>query len=186
MYTIRDATEAFFALDRVPPEKGAALDKTLRNLSQRVYMPPVGRSGRADTYSLETICALRLLHKASLFGLDRWQLEKLAQYLHVADSMAGDQTEKFSGGFRHLPPIEEAVQRVRVGEVFNIGIAMLSDGTIKPFVDWRPLGETEEIAEKGVALLAGAGLQRLPQDAAFILPASRLIGELIEVLDVAD
>ena len=182
MYTIRNATEAFFSLDKIPPEQGAALDKTLRNLSQRVYLPPVGRSGRADTYALETICALRLIYKASIFGLDRWQLEKLARCLQIADSMAGGQTEKFSGGFRHLPPIEEAVQRVRVGEVFNIGLTMLSDGTVKPFADWRPLGEPEEITEKGTALLAGAGMQRLPQDASFTLPASRLIAELIDSL----
>lgn len=181
MYTIRDATTAFFALDKTLPEQGAALDKSLRHLSQRIYLPPAGRAGRADTYTVEAICALRLLHKASTFGLDRWQLEKLARFLQIADPMGGARSEEISGAIRFLSPIEEAVQRVRDGETFSIGVAMLSDSTVKPFADW-PGDETKA---KGAAFLAEAGFVRLREDARFTLPASRLIAELIRELESA-
>lgn len=181
MYTIRDATTAFFTLDNTSPEQGAALDKSLRHLSQRLYMPPVGRTGRADTYTLEAICALRLLHKASTFGLDRWQLEKLARFLQIANPMGGARSEETSGSIRFLSPIEEAVQRVRNGETFSIGVAMLSDGTVKPFADWPP-----EDDGKGAAFLGEAGFAKLREDARFTLPASRLLAELIRELESAN
>ena len=178
MYTIRDATSAFFKLDGAAPDEASALDKSLRNLSQRIYLPPTGRKGRADTFSLETICALRLLYKASAFGLDRWQLEKLAQFLQIADPVRGGRSEKISGAIRLLSPVEEAVRRVRDGETFNIGVAMLSDGTVQPFTDWP-----SEDDGKGATFLEEAGMKRLPEDARFTLPASRLIGELIDELE---
>lgn len=178
MFTIRDATNAFFSLDGTVPEQGAALDKSLRHLSQRIYLLPVGREGRADTYSLETICALRLLHKASVFGLDRWQLEKLARFLQIVDPLSSGPREKISGGWRTLSPIEEAVQRVRDGETFVVGMTMLSDGTVKPFTDWPGDDETA----KGADFLGEVGMKKLPEDACFTLPASRLIAELLEEL----
>lgn len=173
MYLIRDAANAFAFIDCTPLEQVASLDKSLRHLSQRLYMPPLGRKGRADTYTLESICALRLLHKASSFGLDRWQLEKLAQFLQIADPLSGGLREKFSGGWRVLPPIRESVQRVRAGECFDIGVSMLRDGTVKPFANW-----SKDKADK--SLPSGT---RLPIDGVFTLPASRLIEELIGQLE---
>lgn len=177
MYTIRDATNAFFNLDGTLPEEGKALDKALRNLSQRVYMPPAGRKGRADTFAIETICALRLLHKANVFGVDRWQQETLARFLQIAEAIDGGRRIRVDGGFRPLSPIEEAVERVREGESFSIGVRMLSDGTVKPFVGWR------EAEDEGTEFLADAGYHRLPEDARFTLPASRLIADLIAELE---
>ncbi|WHZ35475.1 hypothetical protein [Sagittula sp. MA-2] len=178
MYVIRDATNAFAKLDKTPPDEVAPLDKSLRNLSQRVYLPAAGREGRADAYALETICTLRMLHKASVFGLDRWQLEKLAQFLQVADPMGNGRREKLAGRSRLLSPIEEAMQRVRAGEAFSVVIAMLSDGTFKVRTDWEPDEEPDEAAEEILAALGGT----LSEDARFVLPASRLLSELLAEL----
>ncbi|MFW2545516.1 hypothetical protein ACN2XU_23045 [Primorskyibacter sp. 2E107] len=178
MYVIRDATNAFATLDKTPPDVVASLDKSLRNLSQRVYLPAAGREGRADAYTLEAICTLRLLHKASVFGLDRWQLEKLAQFLQVADPIGTGRREKLEGRSRLLPPIEEAMQRARAGESFSVVIAMLSDGTCKLRADWKPDEEPDAAAEEILAAFGGM----LPEDARFVLPASRLISELLAEL----
>lgn len=181
MFTIRDATNAFFSLDGALPEEAVTLDKALRNLSQRLYMPPIGREGRADTYSLETICALRLLHKTSAFGLDRWQLEKLARFLQIADPIASGRRRKASRVWQVLSPIEEALQRTRKGETFIVGVAMLRDGTAKPFTGWPK----DDESVKGADFLAEANVKKLPEDACFTLPASRLIAELIAELESA-
>ncbi|MEP3441209.1 MAG: hypothetical protein ABJN72_07015 [Sulfitobacter sp.] len=180
MFTIRDATKAFFSLDGTPPEQWTGLDKALRNLSQRIYMPSDGRKGRADTYSLQTICALRLVYKASVFGLDRWQLEKFSNFLQVAEPMNNARKEAFAGGHRVLPPIEEAIQRVSNAESFVFGISMLSDGTIKPFADW----DTDE--KEDLSLLEGPSFVRLPEDARFTIPASRMIAELFIEFEAAN
>ena len=175
MYIIRDATNAFAKLDLTPPDEVAGLDKALRNLSMRAYLPPSGREGRADTYSLKTICALRLMHKAFKFGLGRGQVEDFGRFLQFdARPGLGVRVEKFDGGFRPLSPIEEAIQRVRERETFDMGLAMLSDGTFKPYAGW----EQEPVSPEAQELLAAIG-GRLSADARFALPASRLIGELL-------
>lgn len=178
MYIIRDATNAFAKLDHTPPDEVAGLDKALRNLSMRAYLPPSGREGRADTYSLETVCALRLMHKAFKFGLGRGQVEGFARFLQFDPIPAvTGRVEKFDGGFRPLSPIKEAVQRTREGETFDMGLAMLSDGTFKPYAGWEP----EPVSPEAEELLAAIG-GPLKVDARFAVPASRLITELLAEL----
>lgn len=178
MYIIRDATNAFAKLDHTPPDEVTGLDKALRNLSMRAYLPPSGREGRADTYSLETICALRLMHKGFKFGLGRGQVEDFARFLQFDPTPGmGGRVEKFDGGFCTLSPIKEAVRRTREGETFDMGLAMLSDGTFKPYAGW----EQEPVSPETEELMAAIG-GRLNTDARFAVPASRLIAELLAEL----
>lgn len=178
MYVIRDATNAFAKLDKTPADDVPALDKSLRNLTQRAYIQTAGRQGRAEAYPLKSICALRLMFKAFQYGLARGQVAAFSQYLQVA-SVGGlmGRVEKVDGGIRPLSPIEEAIQRTREGETFDMGLAMLSDGTFKPFAGW----EQEPVSPEAEELLAAIG-GRLSIDARFAVPASRLIGELLAEL----
>ena len=67
------------------------------------------------------------------------------------------------------------------GETFIVGVAMLRDGTVKPFTDWP--GDDE--SAKGADFIDEVGMKKLPEDARFTLPASRLIAELIDELEAA-
>jgi len=180
MYVIRDATNAFAKLDHTPADDIAALDKSLRNLTQRAYIQTAGRQGRAEAYPLKSICALRLMYTAFQYGLGRGQVAAFSQYLQVAPAGAlMARAEKVDGGIRPLSPIEEAIERTREGESFDMGFAMLSDGTFKPFANWNA---DQPNATVDAILGALETPPPPPVDAKFDVPASRLIAELMAEL----
>ncbi|MEI4486369.1 hypothetical protein V8J36_09210 [Frigidibacter sp. MR17.14] len=182
MFAIREATDAFAKIDRLPKDRVPTLDKTLRNLTQRTYFPPVERDGRTDHFALETICALRLVHKAAAFGLDRAKLEIAAQFLQQPQTGQGRRV-KIPGGWKVLRPIDEAIERAKAGEAFNLVIELRRDGTTRTRMDWAADESMIDAKAKAEAevILADSGLAQ-PMDAAFVIPASRLIAELLEEL----
>lgn len=173
-YTIRNATEAFAALDATTTDHSAALDKSLRNLSQRYYLPTLGRETRADTFAAHSICALRLIHRATLFGLDRWQIEGFARWMQIEPNGPA-RREAVPGGFRPLARIEEACQRVKEGESFAFALIMYSDLSLGFSVDWATAN-----TEAAEAVFA-SGSQKV-EDVRLSFPASRLIAEVLREL----
>ena len=183
MFKISDATKAFSSLDQLGDDESARLDKALRHLSQRVTLPAAARDGRADLYSLPAICALRLLHKASAFGLERLRVEELSRWLqnrpvgtarHVA----------VEGGFRSLSPIEEGIERAKDGQAFDFTMILHSSGRVSFEADWPD--DDQESAAKADALFAAAGQsddsEERREDVRFVLPASRVLNALIAKL----
>lgn len=174
-FTIAQATEAFSELDQTDDDKRGATDKLLRNLTQRHYFPPVGRSGRADVFDTEVICALRLVQKASAFGLDRWQLEKLTHFLNGAPDTAPGRTKTI---------IREAVERASVGEAFGLSLVMYEDGRFLPETDWQTKTPNQDAKIDGIFEEAGITLGNI--DCSFKLEASRLISAVLKRLLIAE
>lgn len=171
-FTIRDAAAAFASLDETPQADLPALDKALRNLSQRVYLPPAGLDRNAGTYALHTICALRLFQIATNFGLGRLRVEAFAQWLQVQPVGPARRIE-VPGGYRPLSRIEESLERVREGEVFDLHIIMGPGGQFDFAADWQ-----SDSAIPADLWPAQAELAR------FTLPASDLIAAVVRQLAV--
>ena len=180
MFKISDATKAFAAIDNVPEDDMARLDKALRHLSQRVRAFPAAiREGRADLYSFEAICALRLMHKASAFGLERSRVEELALWLQ--DQPVGPARRvAVEGGFRSRSLLEEGLQRVKEGQHFDFNVTLYADGHVSFSAD-GPADDQESDA-KVDDLFEAAGLAGSREDARFVLPASRHLSDLIAEL----
>lgn len=172
-YTIKDAATAFATLDNLTDDDDRKrADTALRHMTQRHVFPPMGRVGRADTYSRETVCALRLAQKANVFGLDRWQLEQLIRFLLTPPRTAPART---------LSLIGEAIQRAEVGEVFSVSLVLYADGRFACEVDWP--SETPEQDARVDAIFESAGLDFGEEDCRFVIRASRLISDLLGVLN---
>ena len=174
MYRLSQAAVAFAELDDLPDEHFPALDKGLRNLTQRHYLPPIERSGRADLYAFATISVLRLAYKATTFGLDRVQIEALTRFLQSAPLMPTRYRQR-DGRREALWVIEEAIERARAGEDFRVGLVMGRDGRATPKVWWQ------ETASPDVAAILSAN-PPANADAHFSLDAGRLIRELVAKL----
>ncbi|SEL86771.1 hypothetical protein SAMN05443999_1095 [Roseovarius azorensis] len=181
MFKISQASVAFAEIDQLPDDDFNTLDKELRNLTQRTSIAPRERDGRADLFDEAGVCALRLVHIAKRFGFDRFQLDRLARFLLSADTLPG-RYRSFEGGRRALSVIEEAIERTREGEVFDLSLVMYRDGTIAVRAGWADTTTPE--AEEMLAALEAASGKRLI-DAAFVLPVSRLIAEVLGKLPKA-
>jgi hypothetical protein len=182
MYTIRHATEAFAKLDGTPEDQVASLDKALRNITTRVYLAPKGRDGLAYLYDLAGICALRLIYKATVFGLDRWMLEDFARWMQnqpvgTARRVAVD------GGFRSQTPIEEGIDRANEGRRFDFNVILYTDGHLQHYADWADDDQKSAAVAEGIFAAAGLSDDAKPkQDARFVLPASRHLADLIAAM----
>lgn len=177
MFRISDATKAFATIDKTPnKEAEARLDKALRHLTQRVTVPAAARDGRADLYSLSAICALRLLHKASAFGLERLRVEELSRWLQNRP-VGPARRIAVEGGLQPKSPIEEGIDRAKAGEVFDFNVILYSDGHVAFDADWQ--SEDGESDNRVDALFDAAGPR---EDARFSLSASRLLSELLTEL----
>lgn len=111
MFKINDMATA---LNQSPTDDAKLIDKALRNLSQRVYLPAESREGRADIYAAHTACALRLIVAASDFGLHRSLLDGFARWMQHRPNQPLS--------FDPIPPIQEALRRTKDGEDFNFEI----------------------------------------------------------------
>lgn len=177
MFRISEAAAAFAKLDNIDDDATPALDKLLRNLTQRHYLPPSAREGRADLYSIETVCALRLAERAATFGIDRVALDGLLRFLHSAPSLP-TRFRRGDGVSIALTHIEEAVERARAGEDFTVGLMLDANGRVVPKAWFQP----EELPADARAILADAARPAAP-DAVFRLDAGRLIRAVLAILD---
>lgn len=182
MFKISHASVAFAEIDQHPEDDFNTLDKELRNLTQRTSIAPREREGRADLFDEAGMCTLRLVYLAKRFGFDRFQLNQLARALLAAATFPA-RYRSFEGGQRALSVIEEAIDRTRDGEVFDLSLVMYRDGAFDVRPSWSD-AKAPEASEMLDALKAASG-QRLI-DAAFVLPASRLIAEVLDKLPKAN
>lgn len=180
MFRIATVTEAAAKADGiVSVEKLASLDRLYRNMAARLPFVHAGRDGTAFLYDAAGLCALRLAHKASVFGLDRWMLEVFVRWMQTGQNALGMSEATGPNTVRILSPCEEAIVRVRRGETFSFHVILQSDGQLRHEADWqKPNARTDDI-------FASAGIDYPPEDARFTLPASRLIGDLLAVAGVA-
>lgn len=182
MYTIRQATETFAKLDGTPKDQVASLDKALRNITTRVYLAPKGRDGLANLYDLAGICALRLIYKATVFGLDRWMLEDFARWMQ--NQPVGPARRVAVGSdLRPQTPIEEGIDRVKEGQRFDFNVILHTDGHLQHYADWADDDQKSAAVAEGVFAAAGLSDDAKPkQDARFVLPASRHLADLIAAM----
>ncbi len=131
MYSIRQIAEALektVPVEHLTPDKLiavaqeksdyiAGLDKALRNLSQRVYLPAAERKGRVDLYDRPTVAAFALIISLSDFDIPRHTLQAFAKW---SQEPGGDAFPMI--GNRHATPAEEAVLRLDKGETFTFEI----------------------------------------------------------------
>lgn len=178
MHTIKEAAASFGRIDSVPEEEKAALDKALRNLTQRHYLSPADRQGRADLYSLPSVCALRLLHVASGLLSDRWVLDALARAMQNQPTGPARRVV-VEGGERPMTPIEEAVARVRDGETFDFNLRLFRGNRLGFAADWP------DDDPKSAAVADRVFADAAPEEpvATFSLHASRLIREILDDIE---
>ncbi|SIT10384.1 hypothetical protein SAMN05421759_11618 [Roseivivax lentus] len=174
MFTIKEATTCFARIDAIAEENLPALDKALRNLSQRHYLPPADRRGRADLYPLHTICALRVLQAASGILSDRWVLDTFARDMQSQPAGPARRV-RLDGGERPMSPVEEAVERVREGQTFDFNLHLHRDGRLAFFADWP----SDDASAATVADNVFSEVKTKEPVATFTVHASRLIAELL-------
>lgn len=170
MFSIRQTATAFAKIDGLADAGLPALDKALRNLTQRHYLPPAERDGRADLYAVETVCALRFAERLTRFGVDRAVLDDFLRFLQIAPT-AG-RTQRGDGNNVRVSLIEEAVERAREGENFEVGLTMAADGRVRPMA-WFATGGNP---------LVEAYRQTHPADAVLRLDGGRLIRDVLAAL----
>lgn len=178
MFRLSEAAIAFAKLNRISDEDTPALDKSLRNLTQRNYLPRSAKDGRADLYSIETLCALRLAERALAFGIDRKSVNDLLRFLQIAQPNT-NRYHRRDGVKVAFSIIEEAVERARNGEDFAIGLVLNDNGRIEPKAWFLPEGMNEEAR----TILTADGAPPYTPDAVFRLDAGRLIRAVLAVLD---
>lgn len=180
MFRLSEAAVAFAKIDRISDDATPALDKMLRNLTQRHYVPPSTREGRADLYSIETVCALRLAQIANAFGIERSALDSLLRFLHSAPNHP-TRFRQGDGVRIALTHIEEAVERARAGEDFGVGLSLNSTGRVEPKA-WFSPEDLDDDARSILDAYAEVSEQHL-SDAVFRLDAGRLIRDVLKALD---
>lgn len=187
MLTLTEANELFARLDATPSDQIESQDKALRNISQRLYLPPDDMRGRVFLYTDASIVALRLLYLGSAFGLNRVRAEDYARWLRGA----GTRRRAVDGGFMSLSICEEAIERAQAGETFNFHVILSEDGRCRMAADWQRDESIEpfegKIDRKKIAsTIEAAGLSHRPEIGRYSVPASKIIFALLNVLPKAD
>lgn len=177
MFRISEIAVAFAKIDGISDDHVAQLDKLLRNTTQRHYLVPATREGRADLYSLETVCVLRFAERMDAFGIQRHVLDNFLRFMQSAPT-SPSRFKRGDGFNEALSRIEEAVERAQAGEDFTVGLALTGAGLL-PQVDFC----RDEVDESARQILASVEPKRTP-DAVLMLDAGRLIREIIASLAV--
>lgn len=177
MIRISEIAVTFAKIDGIADDNVPQLDKLLRNMTQRHYLPPSGRDGRADLYSLETTCVMRLAERMEAFGVQRHVLDNFLRFMQSAPTFP-TRFKQGDGFTEALSRIEEAVERAQAGEDFTVGLELTAAGLL-PQVNF----DQAEIDEDARKILASVERQRTP-DAVLTLNAGRLIREIIAMLAV--
>jgi hypothetical protein len=142
----------------------AKLDKSLRNLSQRVYLPAAERKGRVDLYDRPTVAAFALIVALSDFDVPLHQLQAFAKWAQQP------------GNNRSPSPIQEAVQRIARKENFTFEILGAAFGRKSYRARWRENNEVYKEMDEG---RSGRGMFY----PSLTLPASDIIRSLLNGLD---
>jgi len=183
MFKLTQAITSFAEIDQIQLREKNVFDNSIRNLTQKVHFEAASRDGRADLYSLSTICAIRLVHKAAVFGLSRHVLEDFTHFLLSIPEGPGQTDEN---GWK-LSIADEALKRALEGEEFTITLAMFPNGRIQRQANWHIESTTDPDALDLIAA-ANAGRSERPElieDLVVTIPASRLIQEVTVALDGA-
>lgn len=184
MYILRNATDAFTAIDGIDGEAKTALDKSIRNLSQRHAFAQKGLDGKAAIFEFHTICALRIVQKASRSGLPRWQIERLVTWLQGFPLLARSTPLKGGGGSVSLSRIEEAVERVKNGEPFTFEISVSPTDEVVITPNWKLDKEpTEKIKQILKDSREVTGQPQTKLEVTFVIHASKLIRDLLNHLE---
>lgn len=177
MHTLAEIAAKFARLDAVADDHHSQFEKGLRNLVQRHFLPPTTQQGRIFLYDKAAAVTIRLARIAAEFGLPRTTIETLSRWL----SGSGERKEKQGSGYLGVSRAAEAIQRVQAGETFAIHVIMRADRSVFVQADWTPdRPRNERIVQAAVA--AGV-VNTSPEIARFTLPASRLIAEILPLLD---
>ena len=167
MRPIAEIAKLFAEIDGAPEERIAQIDKALRNLTQRHFMPPDGQEGRAHLYGRESAVVIRLVSIASAFGLGRLELDAINNWLRgVAPTLPDDPN-------RTAPRFHDAIANVEAGEDFAIQFVMDAAGNTRCEADW-PKRTKSTRAQRTLELAYGDR----PEIARFSIPASRVIRDL--------
>ncbi|MGJ8594370.1 hypothetical protein [Sulfitobacter sp.] len=183
MYSIRNIAEAIekaVPTDHLSPDEQASsetekaeyvaqLDKSLRNLSQRVYLPVTELKGRVGLYKRSTVAAFALVVALNDFDVPRHVLQKFTEWLQEPGGPASPML-----GNRRASPIEEAVQRLEQGEKFTFEIVGGAFGRKHHRARWDNVEDSE---------LYQLVDSRRPASVILSLPASELIQILFAGLD---
>lgn len=160
MLTLAEIAQKFAVLDALPADRMPALEKALRNLVQRHYLPPSDQKGRVFFYSDRATASIRIAFFASEFGLDRALLERLLFWMQTGrDHNRGTL-------------IDEAFARVSSGERFHFYVVMSRDGEVRCEADWsrEPGKVTEALAD----YFSSKG-----EIGRFSIPVSEIISEIV-------
>ncbi len=190
--TIAEIAAGFARIDGISDEDHPAFDKTLRNLTQRHFLPPTEQVGRAFLYDPAAAVTIRLAQIAAEFGLPRTTIDHLTRWL----SGSGERKKRLSENMlQAVSYAEEAVQRTEAGEAFGIHVILRRGSTPIVAADWQSdrdaalenASEDErKKAEKSRARVRSAmraiGYDEKPEIARFTLPASALIAEILPFL----
>lgn len=178
MYSIRQIAEAAeksapvdhliedgqTAVEQDKADYVAKLDKTMRNLSQRVYLPAAERKGRVDLYDRPTVAAFALIVALGDFGVPLHQLQAFAKWAQHPVSN------------RSTSPIQEAMQRIAKKENFTFEILGAAFGKKSYRARWC---EDEEIYKAMDEGRLGRGFFY----PILALPASEIIRALLNELE---
>ncbi|MEI4473334.1 hypothetical protein [Frigidibacter sp. MR17.24] len=178
--TLAEIAAKFARMDGVEDDRHAPYEKALRNLVSRHFLPPTTQQGRVFLYDSAASLAIRLGQIASDFGLPRTSVDTLTRWL----SASGDRKlELPEGGLMGLSHAEEAIQRAKSGEAFNVHLIMRADRSVIVQQDWvsdRAVDDQRNARMR--AALKSLGHDAGPEIARFSLPASRIITEMLPVL----
>ena len=175
MFTITKAAEIFAELDAVSEERRPQVDKALRNLTQRAWVPATSKDGRALVYDLPGLAGLRLVYIAQAFALDRVLLERYTHWLWAS----GSRTREVPGGLSPLKHLEEAIERVRAGEDFVFRLSLRADGQIFVESTWTRDLEPSERMKRTIALVEAG---RSPVIGVYEVPASNMLRQLLQLV----
>ena len=176
MYRISEIAVAFAKIDGIDDDKVPQLDKLLRNTTQRHYLSPSSREGRADLYSVETVCALRFAQRMDAFGIARHVLDDFLRFIQSAPTLPIRET-KSKGFATALSHIEEAIERATNGENFKVGLTLGRNGYVMP----KAWFTSEPVDDDARAILATSDQPEYP-DAVLMLDAGRLIRDVLSAL----
>ncbi|MEE4117404.1 MAG: hypothetical protein V2I65_00125 [Paracoccaceae bacterium] len=153
-FTLADLAAALS--DSEAPEESVALSqKGLKNLTQRAGVVPAARSGRADLYSLEGACTIRLAADLAALGVG---MSAAAGYVSWLSSR-----------------VARAVERASVGERFD-HIATPAFGLLS-FEEHIEDGTGR--AASALRQARAAGLAPEPVRSRIVVPASGLIRDTL-------
>lgn len=151
MLSISEIAPIFAKLDEHQGTEVEAVDKALRNLTQRFPIAPSEKAGRAFVYDRAAVVALRLSYLAHQFGLSRILLHPYARFLS-----------------KEAP---EAVRRAEAGEHFTFHVVARPIGT-DLWASWEEPAEDATLTRADAAIWRvrrnGIELGRFTQDAALV------------------